>query len=122
MDWKPVNDYINNIDSDEILLNIRLHYFVNSVEPDENVSFLTLETAIFAKLTTTLSDGNIWLMYGQCSKFGTLSFLCSRMKCCLYGLGVRIVNREDPDQTAYSEAVWSVSALFVIAFFVRQLV
>ena len=26
---------------------------------------------------------------------------------------VRIANREDPDQTASSEAVWSVSALFV---------
>ena len=26
---------------------------------------------------------------------------------------VRIANREDPDQTASSEAVWSESALFV---------
>ena len=29
---------------------------------------------------------------------------------------VRIENREDPDQTASSEAVWSGSALFVKAF------
>ena len=29
---------------------------------------------------------------------------------------VRIANREDPDQTASSEAVWSCSALFVYAF------
>ena len=29
---------------------------------------------------------------------------------------VRIANREDPDQTASSEAVWSGSALFVHAF------
>ena len=29
---------------------------------------------------------------------------------------VRITNREDPDQTASSEAVWSQSALFVEAF------
>ena len=29
---------------------------------------------------------------------------------------VRIANREDPDQIASSEAVWSGSALFVYAF------
>ena len=29
---------------------------------------------------------------------------------------VRIANREDPDQTASSEAVWSESTLFVSAF------
>ena len=28
----------------------------------------------------------------------------------------RVANREDPDQTASSEAVWSGSALFVLAF------
>ena len=33
----------------------------------------------------------------------------------------RIANREDPDQTAFSEAVLSGSALFVLAFFVRNL-
>ena len=35
---------------------------------------------------------------------------------------VRIANREDPDQTASSETVWSGSAaaLFVKAFFGRQ--
>ena len=35
---------------------------------------------------------------------------------------VRIANVEDPDQTASSEAVWSGSALFVYAFFGRQVV
>ena len=35
---------------------------------------------------------------------------------------VRIANREDPDQTAPSEAVRSGSALFVLAFFGKQLV
>ena len=30
---------------------------------------------------------------------------------------VRIANREDPDQTASSEAVWSGSVLFVLTFF-----
>ena len=35
---------------------------------------------------------------------------------------VRIANREDPDQTASSEAVWSASALFAMAFLDRQLV
>ena len=34
----------------------------------------------------------------------------------------RIVNREDPDQPASSEAVWSGSTLFVLNFFGRQLV
>ena len=29
---------------------------------------------------------------------------------------VRIVNREDPDQTASEESVWSGSVLFVSAF------
>ena len=37
-------------------------------------------------------------------------------------LCVRIANREDPDQTANLEAVWSGSAVFVYAFFGRQLV
>ena len=31
---------------------------------------------------------------------------------------VRIANREDPDQTASSEAVWSGSALFGLTFLV----
>ena len=35
---------------------------------------------------------------------------------------VRIANREEPDQTASSETVWSGSALFVQAFFDRHLV
>ena len=33
---------------------------------------------------------------------------------------VRIANREDPDQTASSEAVFSGSALFVQSFFGRK--
>ena len=31
----------------------------------------------------------------------------------IHKIAVRIANREDPDQTASSEAVWSGSALFV---------
>ena len=31
----------------------------------------------------------------------------------IHKLLVRIANREDPDETAFSEAVWSGSALFV---------
>ena len=34
---------------------------------------------------------------------------------------VRIANREDPDQTSSSEAVWSEYALFVLAFFAGNL-
>ena len=35
---------------------------------------------------------------------------------------VTIASREDPDQTASEEAVWSGSALFTKAFFGMQLV
>ena len=35
---------------------------------------------------------------------------------------VRIANREDPDQTASSEAVWSGSAPFCLGILGRQLV
>ena len=34
----------------------------------------------------------------------------------IYKMLVRIANREDPDQTASEEAVWSGSALLVKAF------
>ena len=34
----------------------------------------------------------------------------------IHRMVVRIANREEPDQTASSEAVWSGSALFVLAF------
>ena len=34
----------------------------------------------------------------------------------IYKMLVRVANREDPDQTASSEAVWSGSVLFVYAF------
>ena len=33
----------------------------------------------------------------------------------IHKMGVRITNREDPDQTASSEAVWSGSALAYLA-------
>ena len=35
------------------------------------------------------------------------------IKAGIHKMHVRIANREDPDQTASSEAVWSGSALFV---------
>ena len=35
----------------------------------------------------------------------------------IHSMLVRIANKEDPDQTASLEAVWSGSALFVKAFF-----
>ena len=55
--------------------------------------------------------------YGKCSKkLNTFRFLVSKK----YGFSafdfpkyVRIANREDHDQTASSEVVWSGSALFV---------
>ena len=67
------------------------------------------------------------LDYCKSLKFQTLFFFCSQIKCWLSGLEFkkkcfRIANRADPDQTASSEAVWSGSALFVLAFFGRQLV
>ena len=67
------------------------------------------------------------LMYSNCSKISnTFLFLFSN-KMLVFRAGIhimllRIANREDPDQTALSEAVWSGSALFVYAFFGRQLV
>ena len=38
------------------------------------------------------------------------------------GIEFIIANKQDPDQTASSEAVWSESALFVYSLFDRQLV
>ena len=51
-------------------------------------------------------------------KFQNFFFFLFSNKMLLFAAGihkilVRIVNREDPDQTASSEAVWSGSALFV---------
>ena len=46
--------------------------------------------------------------------------LATRIK--IHKMLVRVENREDPDQTASEEAVWSGSALFVLAFLGRQLV
>ena len=56
--------------------------------------------------------------YGKCSKISnTLLFLFSNkilvIKPWIHEMLVRIVNMEDPDQIASSEAVWSGSALFV---------
>ena len=61
--------------------------------------------------------------YGKCSKiWNTLLFLFyNKLVAIRAGINkmlVRIANREDPDQTASSEAVRSGSALFVKAFFV----
>ena len=36
--------------------------------------------------------------------------------------GLGELKREDPDQTASSEAVWSGSAMFILGLFCRQLV
>ena len=58
------------------------------------------------------------LEYGKCSKISnTFLFLFSN-KMLIFRAGIHkmlvgIANREDPDQTASSEAVWSWSALFV---------
>ena len=58
---------------------------------------------------------------GKCSKISnTFLFLFSNkmlvFRAGIYKMLVRIANREDPDQTASSETVWSGSALFVYAF------
>ena len=57
----------------------------------------------------------------MCSKISnSFLFLLSTkvlvIKAGLYKMLFRITNREDPDQTASSEAVWSGSTLFVKAF------
>ena len=54
-------------------------------------------------------------------KFWTLFSFCFSnkiwvIKAGIHKMFVRIANREDPDQTASLEAVWSGSALFVYAF------
>ena len=59
--------------------------------------------------------------YGKRSNFfNTFLFLFSKKmlfhRAGIYKMPVRIANSEDPDQTASSEAVWSGSALFVLAF------
>ena len=56
--------------------------------------------------------------YGKCSKISnTYPFLFSKkllaISVGIHKMLVRIANREDPDQTASEEAVWSESALFV---------
>ena len=54
----------------------------------------------------------------KCSKIGTLFCLFSNKKLFfraeIHKMLVRIANREDPIQTASSEAVWSGSALLVL--------
>ena len=55
--------------------------------------------------------------YGYCSEvLNTFLLFSTKMLVIRDGIHkmlVRIANREDPDQTASSEAVWSGSALFV---------
>ena len=55
-------------------------------------------------------------------KFRTLFSFCSHIKGRIHKLLVKIVNIEDPDQSASSEAVRSGSALFVYDFLGKQLV
>ena len=62
------------------------------------------------------SNSDQW--YGKCSKtLNSFLFLFSNkmlaFRARFYKMLVRIANREDPDQTASLEAVWSGSALFV---------
>ena len=60
-------------------------------------------------------------LYSKCSKiWNTLFFLFSNKLAGMHKMVVRIANREDPDQTASSEAVCSESALFVKVLFGRQ--
>ena len=59
--------------------------------------------------------------YRKCSKISNtfLFLLLNKMlviRAGIHKLLVRIANMEDPDQTAFSEAVWSGSALFGYAF------
>ena len=58
------------------------------------------------------------LTYGKCSKISNNFLILFSNKVLIFRAGihkilVRIANREDPDQTASSEAVWSGTALFV---------
>ena len=65
-------------------------------------------------------------MHGKCPKISnTVPFLFSHkmlvFRVGIYKMLVRIKNRDDPDQTASSEAVWSGSALFFQAFLAGNL-
>ena len=56
--------------------------------------------------------------YGKCSKISNTFLFLFLNKMIVTRAGIhkllfRLANREDPDQTASSEAVWSGSALFV---------
>ena len=53
-------------------------------------------------------------------KFRTLLFLFSSKMRVIKAGRHKIANREDPDQTASLEAVWSGSALFGLAFFLQK--
>ena len=58
--------------------------------------------------------------YGKCSKISNTFLFQFSNKMLVFRAGIqtmdiRIANREDPDQTASSEAVWYGSALFVLA-------
>ena len=53
--------------------------------------------------------------YSKCSKISNTFLILFQIKCWfgIHKMLVRIANREDTDQTASSEAVWSGSAQFV---------
>ena len=62
-------------------------------------------------MTIMINSTFYLVIYGKCSKIQNISLTVLKQNVCFYG-----ANREDPDQTASSEAVWSGSALFVKAF------
>ena len=71
-------------------------------------------TSLSCHLTLLLCETR----YGKCSKIlNTFLVLFSNkmlvIRAGIHKMLVRIANREDPDQTASSEAVWFGSALFV---------
>ena len=78
---------------------------------------------IVGNLMPRLRYDSNWLRWaktcsGKCSKISnTFLFLFSNkmlvIRAGIYNVLVRKANREDPDQTASSEAVWSASTLFV---------
>ena len=62
------------------------------------------------------------ISYCKCSKISNTFLLLFADKVLviraqIYKMCVRIANRKNSDQTASAEAVWSESALFVVAFF-----
>ena len=69
-------------------------------------------------LLLSLLSVSVCFTYGKCSKILNAFLFLFSNKILLFRAGihkmlVRIANREDPEQTASEEAVWSGSALFV---------